>query len=57
VTEKRYDVIGELIYNLVNDQALRRQTIRRQQERLVAFDRTVAESQIRIWIESLKTDV
>lgn len=57
VTEKRYDVIGELIYNLVNDQALRRQAIRRQRERLAAFDRSVAESQIKIWIESLETDV
>lgn len=57
VTKKRYDVIGELIYNLVTDRALRRQVICRQRERLAAFDRAVAESQIKIWIESLKTGV
>jgi glycosyltransferase involved in cell wall biosynthesis len=54
VTEKRYDVIGELIYNLVTDKAFRRQVIRKQRERLVDFDRSVAESQIKAWAESLE---
>jgi glycosyltransferase involved in cell wall biosynthesis len=53
VTEKRYDVIGELIHNLMTDQALRQQVIRKQRERLAAFDQTVVESQVKAWVESL----
>jgi hypothetical protein len=54
VSKKRYDVIGELIYNLVTDQALRQQVIRKQRERLATFDRATAESQIKSWVESLE---
>ncbi len=54
LTEKRYDVIGELIYNLVTDQALRQQVVRKQRERLAAFDRGAVESQIKSWVESLE---
>jgi glycosyltransferase involved in cell wall biosynthesis len=54
VTEKRYDVIAELIHNLVIDQALRQQVIRKQRERMAAFDQAVVESQIRAWVESLE---
>jgi glycosyltransferase involved in cell wall biosynthesis len=54
VTEKRYDVIGELVYNLVTDQTLRQQIIRKQRERLATFDVVVAESQIKAWVESLE---
>ena len=54
VSKKRYDVIGELIYNLVTDQALRQQVIRKQRERLAAFDRATVESRIKSWVESLE---
>ena len=57
LTEKRYDVIGELIYNLVTDQALRQQVVRKQRERLAAFDRATVQSQIKSWVESLAHDV
>jgi glycosyltransferase involved in cell wall biosynthesis len=56
VTEKRYDVIGELIYNLVNNQVLRQQIVQKQRERLADFQRGTVESQIKDWVESL-TDV
>jgi glycosyltransferase involved in cell wall biosynthesis len=54
VTEKHYDVIGELIYNLMTDQALRQQVIRKQRERLAAFDQAVIEGQVKAWVESLE---
>ena len=57
LTEKRYDVIGELIYNLVTDQALTQQVVRKQRERLAAFDRATVQSQIKSWVESLAHDV
>jgi glycosyltransferase involved in cell wall biosynthesis len=57
VSEKRYDVIGELIYNIVTDETLRQQVIRKQRERLVDFDRPVVESQIRTWVESLEDGI
>jgi glycosyltransferase involved in cell wall biosynthesis len=53
VIEKRYDVIGELIYNLVNDQVLRQQVVQKQRERLADFQRGRVESQIKDWAESL----
>jgi glycosyltransferase involved in cell wall biosynthesis len=53
VTEKRYDVIGELLYCLVSDPGLREQVIRKQRERLAAFEQGVVEGQIKAWLESL----
>lgn len=53
VTEKRYDVIGELIYNLTSDLALRQQVVQKQRERLADFQRGTLESQIKDWVESL----
>lgn len=53
VTEKRYDIIGELIYKLVTDQTLRQQVLHKQRERLAAYDASVASEQIKAWIESL----
>lgn len=54
LTEKRYDVIGELIYNLLTDLPLRQQINRKQRERLVAFNPAVVKSQVKAWVESLE---
>jgi L-malate glycosyltransferase len=53
VTEKRYDVICELIHYLATDQAFRDRIIRRQRQRLADFDRTLIEKQIKDWVESI----
>lgn len=53
VTEKRNDLIGELINLLVSDSALRHQVVRKQRERLAAFERGIIENQIKAWLESL----
>jgi glycosyltransferase involved in cell wall biosynthesis len=57
VTEKRYDVIGELIYNIATDETLRQQVICKQRERLIDFDRPVVESQIKTWVETLEDGI
>jgi glycosyltransferase involved in cell wall biosynthesis len=53
ITEKRYDLIGELVYLLANDETLRQQIISGQRSRVQAFRREIVEAQIRSWVETL----
>lgn len=50
VTEKRYDVIAEVINLIVTDAAFRQQIIAKQRERLAYFDRAKTECLIRNWV-------
>ncbi|MGQ9581790.1 MAG: glycosyltransferase family 4 protein [Armatimonadota bacterium] len=54
VTEKRYDVIGELMYNLANDQELRQELLLSQHLRAETFRKEVVEAQFRSWIARLE---
>jgi glycosyltransferase involved in cell wall biosynthesis len=54
ITEKRYDVIGELINLVVTDQEFRGQIILKQKERLQSFDRLCLENRFRQWILELE---
>lgn len=53
VTQKRYDVIGELIHLLAVDSTFRDQVVRAQRKRLADFRRDVVEAQIRQWMAPL----
>jgi glycosyltransferase involved in cell wall biosynthesis len=53
VTEKRYDVIGELIHCVVTDQRLRDQITATQRDRAAAFRRDAVEAEFQVWLTSL----
>lgn len=54
ITEKRYDVIGELVNLVTTDASLREKIIRKQRERLQDFDRARLEMLFRNWTLGLE---
>jgi L-malate glycosyltransferase len=54
ITEKRYEVIGELVNLVASDKLFREKIIRKQRDRLQDFDRSHLEKLFRDWILNLQ---
>jgi glycosyltransferase involved in cell wall biosynthesis len=57
VTEKRYDVMAEIIYLLKTDPSFRQRIVEKQRERLAYFDRAKTECLIHNWVLEVQEQV
>jgi hypothetical protein len=57
VTEKRYDVMAEIICLLETDTSFRQRIIEKQRERLTYFDRAKTECLIHNWVLEVQEQV